>query len=742
VFVCGEVHAQRDAPKFKAGDQVEVQDGFEWKKATVVGIDPDTGWIEARLPDSALPRGIPANMRREFGTRPYPPSDVRAVKAPAREATAHPSRTWTDKTGKFSVEAKFERLEGTTVSLMKADGKPVQVPLERLSESDVQYVRGLSDAAQNPFQESAAPASVDLKKADWRSAKMIRPQTFPKWTFTPASANSSSDNAQATSDMELQLGEIPDSKVFFEKYGVYLSDDGRRIFVSRTRGSVGQDEDQYVDVIDVASKSSAGMAALPSKTVLLDALPGENLVMYRPEVFGFGKKTTLTVARLDKQKITPVIQFEPYAHEDWEPQRDIDGAWFLSSDRIMTVNEHGKALTIWDYSKATALVNIPIETSINLKTSLSPDRSLLAVVMQDGIAIIDLTAGRHVATVSVKGDDYGKVEFRGDNRRLAALSDRGITIWDLTTGENVRDVGHSVISRQNALAWAGELLLVDSRYLFDPDRRILLWEYQPTGASHSEASAYRRGRFCMVNKNIQNETSTLLLSSIPHATALDEMKRLPAAAELLVVKPGDAVSIEVDVDPGIANAEEIQSWFKGQFQQAAKGDSERAKIVVINSGGEEKDLIRSSLANALEAAGLRVVDKSDLVVRAICKKQPSQEVAINVDGRWPVRQQDVVRRTITPHASYLEMTLRGDVLWKTGYVARPGYTFFIEQGETLDAALTRLTRPNLNVFKNAKFFAHIARPGKATDNGAYGVSRLTSRGLIDGSESGRDRASF
>jgi hypothetical protein len=163
--------------------------------------------------------------------------------------------------------------------------------------------------------------------------------------------------------------------------------------------------------------------------------------------------------------------------------------------------------------------------------------------------------------------------------------------------------------------------------------------------------------------------------------------------------------------------------------------------VVIN-GDDEKDMIRRSLAVALESAGLHVVEKSDLVVKAICKQQPSQTIRINVDGRWPVRQQDIVERTITPHASYLEMSLRGEVLWKRGYIARPGHIFFIERGETVDAALARLTRPNVSVFKNAKFTAHIARPGTATDNGAYGVSRLTARGLVDGSDSERNRVSF
>jgi len=61
--------------------------------------------------------------------------------------------------------------------------------------------------------------------------------------------------------------------------------------------------------------------------------------------------------------------------------------------------------------------------------------------------------------------------------------------------------------------------------------------------------------------------------------------------------------------------------------------------MISGGGSETKELIRRSLADALEAAGFQVVEKSDLVVKAICKQQPAQTVSINADGRWPVRPQ-------------------------------------------------------------------------------------------------------
>ena len=52
------------------------------------------------------------------------------------------SRTWHDKSGKFSVEAKFVKQDGSNVTLKKSDGKTITVPADCLSEEDVDYLQG------------------------------------------------------------------------------------------------------------------------------------------------------------------------------------------------------------------------------------------------------------------------------------------------------------------------------------------------------------------------------------------------------------------------------------------------------------------------------------------------------------------------------------------------------------------------------------------------------------------------
>lgn len=50
-------------------------------------------------------------------------------------------RTWTDASGNFQVEATFVALESGAIKLQKQDGRTIRVELERLSQTDREYVR-------------------------------------------------------------------------------------------------------------------------------------------------------------------------------------------------------------------------------------------------------------------------------------------------------------------------------------------------------------------------------------------------------------------------------------------------------------------------------------------------------------------------------------------------------------------------------------------------------------------------
>jgi WD40 repeat protein len=273
---------------------------------------------------------------------------------------------------------------------------------------------------------------------------------------------------------QIPLADVPGSKKFFEKaLGIFVSPDGSRAVVARQKGRVGGKTEQFLELVDVKENASKGLTPLPPGTAVLDVLPEAGLVMYRPEIFGSGKNTLLTIAQFDGSQLTTIKQFEPYAHEEWGPNRDVEKAWFLGADRAMTLNHMGKMLTVWDIKASKALLNIPVGSWANLELTISPDRRLLAIIMKEGIALIDYEAGRHVATIPTDGANFNRVEFRSDNTRLAGQTWDSVSVWDLTNGKKQNEFFHDSLRPNGELAWAGDYLLSQNQYLFDVGRRIL-----------------------------------------------------------------------------------------------------------------------------------------------------------------------------------------------------------------------------------------------------------------------------
>jgi hypothetical protein len=67
------------------------------------------------------------------------------------------TRTWTDNTGKFTVEAELEEVRDDEVVLKKADGTRITVPLERLSTTDRRYLASQATLTRDGIGTSRQP---------------------------------------------------------------------------------------------------------------------------------------------------------------------------------------------------------------------------------------------------------------------------------------------------------------------------------------------------------------------------------------------------------------------------------------------------------------------------------------------------------------------------------------------------------------------------------------------------------
>ena len=97
----------------------------------------DLEWLKAeakkRMPASTI-SAIEA-IEKEKSQREKAEADKKAA---AEKAKWH---AWTDSTGQYKTEAMFGGMAGGTVKLIKKDGSTVELPLEKLSAEDQQWIK-------------------------------------------------------------------------------------------------------------------------------------------------------------------------------------------------------------------------------------------------------------------------------------------------------------------------------------------------------------------------------------------------------------------------------------------------------------------------------------------------------------------------------------------------------------------------------------------------------------------------
>lgn len=116
---------------------------------------------------NAQPKFMAFQSQEGVPLKPVVVSFRTAKKVGMETAEAMPTRTWSDVTGAFSVEAQFVKFDDGKVKLKKGDGKTVAVPLERLCAEDRDFV-----AQQIIAKRAAAKADAQPQELSHDNGKM------------------------------------------------------------------------------------------------------------------------------------------------------------------------------------------------------------------------------------------------------------------------------------------------------------------------------------------------------------------------------------------------------------------------------------------------------------------------------------------------------------------------------------------------------------------------------------------
>ena len=112
----------------------------------LVTIPPTDDRLVLRTVSLDVRKDEKGGRRRDGGD---PKTDAPKPDAPKRDGDANPLRSWTAKSGSYRTVARFIDLDGDKVVLEKEDGTRVTVPLDKLSEADVEYAKRIAEKSRD-----------------------------------------------------------------------------------------------------------------------------------------------------------------------------------------------------------------------------------------------------------------------------------------------------------------------------------------------------------------------------------------------------------------------------------------------------------------------------------------------------------------------------------------------------------------------------------------------------------------
>lgn len=700
--------------KPEIGDKVQVEWAGKKVDAEVIGFS-GTGWIQVKF-----------KMNNIDLTPTLPPDKIQPLAkgsaAKAKPAANAKPRTWTDKTGKFKIEAKFVELKDDQVTLERADGRTVSMALDKLSDEDQKAAKELAKQTAdeenpfepkgkdaNPFEPAKGGAANDEKptEADWSEAEQIVVNDPGAWALKIEAAAVSSKKLSTKAIMlgkggasKSTSGTTGKSKAkstgspssFFENFDSVIFNETRtEAFAVVVDKPPGQPQTIKIHRCDLTEGKSSEPLVLPATLKPVDIDSSGELLLARTDFF-FGNKgiegpTEVSLWQLDGKEIRHRITWNPNEPGNVHKQPP-SLAKFVDSDHVLTLCFPSK-LTLWDATKARAIYKMELTAGTSGAIAISPGHKYLAAPVNNGLYVFDALTGQTAGKVSGDPGPITALSFRPDGKQLAALSSQRLQIWDTETGDVYRDIYFSWPIHATKIDWVADgYVLVGGENLVDLERRIVLWQYQHDGGVVTNPNYGVVGGVFWHGLTSRDRTERGLFRAVlPN----DDAKKMAASLkpdQLLAVKPGAVISLRLSVS-------------------GAPADQER---------------VSSSLKSRLKDLGMIVANDSKVTLEVSTETGQTRQIEYRKFGAFGATE----KATVTEQISRLRLVEQGKTLWEAVAISGAPFLIHMKQGESLQDALAPYQKPNLGFFDTARIPQYIARPH---EKGAYGATSLTPQGM-------------
>jgi hypothetical protein len=647
------------------------------------------GWYKVKFLDGRTMGGRPVVMPPQF----LKPIAGAAVPKPAAGAAAadHPMRKWADSTGQFTVDAAFVSEAGGTVTLKRADGRTIQIPLARLSDADKAHILELqASMATSPFQvlddpTGAAPLANQPKvvEVDLTAAREVNPApTSGEWKFDAPAAATFSFPASYPPVSYPRTG---------DKYErITTSVPSQRVLLTFSRRDKEKYPDENLQIVcryvlaDLAHGKSLSFDVGPlDSTMQAVALNDEgNRAITRRSVWGFGKSDRLEHWEFTPEGATRLLQWVPY-HKSGGGNRDIKWVQYLQGDRVVTVSGGG-SLVVWDVTTATPVYRFGIKGGST--PGISPDRRYICYSRGDDIGVLDVDKGEVVAAQNAGASlTWPNLRFNPTGTKIACLDHTRLRVWDFLTGELLVDAPKRGLPHGGFRFISDNHLLISGQALFDIKNQLVIWSYKGAGA------AEEFGEFtCFVADGRGSNTGLIMLERLPQPVVTETLAKAMEDPDFWVLTKGTTVRLDL-------------SGLQDSSQQ---------------------DMVRAALTKKLGEQGCQVGDNGTIDLVASLKESEKKK-QVSYGRAFGPFARGAVPYNVREFISKLSFVYQGETAWEQTGTNIPS-SFSLKDDEAITDAIKRFEKPNYGWFEKVELPLVLRKP---TGESTLGTTQVTTAGL-------------
>jgi len=598
-------------------------------------------------------------------------------------------RQWSDVTGKFTVQARFLRVDGETVILEREDGVKVGIEIHKLSPQDRQYLQELTSV--NPFKVLGEPPKasdstlfqplfinqVGTVVIDWGHVRPIPVNPTVGWqlTVTPREAVT----------IPAKVIGLPPKLDFFEKVsGLIVNSTSKTALVQCTTNRPGNPITTNRLILCNLEIGVLGAILISRNETALSVYPARfgdrQYFLLQQNEFGFGNRATLTIAGYppvaSSAKKESAISLSSFSRQlSWAPYekesglaRDVKWADFADERTLITCSGTGLIL-IWNLGNMQPEASL--QTTMGLVPAISPDGHWLAFATRDQIGILDIRKREIIALQNAPREQiFPVLAFSPTGKKLASLiNHRNIQIWDVASGKLEADFTlPSGIEFQGKLVFPhDDFVLGGNRYLFHWKSQLFLWDYD-----NIEAACSLGDVTCAVVTKKRSGTADhleLVTAHIPHAAAQKVLDLALHNPETFAFHKGMPVKLDLSAIPEDA-----------------------------------REKVRHTLTQRLKEMGCEVQEEARVTLAAGVGGPKERTVSYWHSGDYKVKE----------YTLWIRILVDGQVLWETSAGGVP-FILLLKPGENVGDKLRELTaKPNYQWFETVtlpQYLQHVPTKG-------------------------------